>query len=81
MIFIVPLLVINSQICTQNMNSCPFPLRENIYKNSCDFEKIIISSKDVICEDYGQYTKLCNSIYFPKEFIITNFKKKGVYAP
>ncbi len=74
MLFIFPGLAISSQICNQNMNWCPFPMRENFNKNTCNFEKIIISNKDVICEDFGKHTKLCNSMYFPREFVVTNFK-------
>ena len=67
--FIFPFAVIQ-QICTPNMNSCPFPLRENIIQNTCDFNFLQINKKNIICNDYGKYYKFCNTYLIPENFIL-----------
>ena len=43
-------------------------LRENHVENSCNFNIIRFSKKDIMCADYGLNKKYCNNYYLPYEF-------------
>ena len=45
-------------------------LREDSIQNSCNFNIIRFSRKDIMCSDYGLNKKYCNSYYLPYEFTI-----------
>ena len=49
----------------------PDDLRENLVQNSCNFNIIRFSRKDIMCADYGLNKKYCNSYYLPYEFAVT----------
>ena len=49
----------------------PDDLRENLVQNSCNFNIIRFSRKDIMCADYGLNKKYCNSYYLPYEFSVT----------
>jgi hypothetical protein len=48
----------------------PDDLRENLVQNSCNFNIIRFSKKDIMCSDYGLNKKYCNSYYLPYQFVI-----------
>ena len=48
----------------------PDDLKENLVQNSCNFNIIRFSRKDIMCSDYGLNKKYCNSYYLPYEFTI-----------
>lgn len=48
----------------------PDDLRENTIQNSCNFNIIRFSRKDIMCSDYGLNKKYCNSYYLPYQFSV-----------
>jgi len=74
MIFIT-IFMISHQECSHN-SFCPFPLRENIIQNNCNFDIIRISKTELLCSDYGINKQYCNHYSLPQEFTVT--KEFGV---
>tara|TARA_A100001015_G_C14735695_1_gene611653 strand:+ start:17 stop:589 length:573 start_codon:yes stop_codon:yes gene_type:complete len=75
MIFITIFLISHKE-CSQNSNSCRYPITENIIENDCNFDIIRINRNHLLCSDYGKNKEYCNHYSLPHEFIIT--KEIGV---
>lgn len=59
---------------------------ENIIHNTCKFNKLRISSNEILCVDYGNNKKYCKSSHIPDEFIILreygiDYEEKIVIKP